>query len=178
MTGPPPPMNHYLTSEGRAFKRFAVEGNAICTSTHVSTVLSPPFPFVRPSHPADEGLYIVTGGAGNLALVNARALLEHGLSGLALFDLDHSKSTQEIEALKIDFPNAKVLSVKVDVTNAEQLESAVKLAVSELGSVDILCCFAGVVGCTHAIDMSPSEWKSRLEINTTGSFLSAQAAAR
>lgn len=110
--------------------------------------------------------------------MNARALLEHGLSGLALFDLDHSKSTQEIEALKADFPNAIVVSIKVDVTKAEQLESAVKLTVSELGSVDILCCFAGIVGCTHAIDMSPSEWKSRLEINTTGSFLSAQAAAR
>lgn len=38
MTGPPPPMPHYLTSEGRAIKRFAVEGNAICTSTHVSMV--------------------------------------------------------------------------------------------------------------------------------------------
>ncbi|KAF6227940.1 hypothetical protein HO133_007668 [Letharia lupina] len=149
MTGPPPPMPHYLTSEGRAIKRFAVEGNAI-----------------------------FTGGAGTLALVNARALLEHGLSGLALFDLDHSKSAQEIQALKADFPNARVLSIKVDATNAEQLGSAVKLTVSELGSVDILCCFAGVVGCTHAIDMAPSEWKSRLEINTTGSFLSAQAAAR
>ncbi len=110
--------------------------------------------------------------------MNARALLEHGLSGLALFDLEHAKSTREIEALKADFPGAKVLCVKVDVTNAEQLESAVRLTVGELGSVDILCCFAGVVGCTHAIDMAPSEWKSRLEINTTGSFLSAQAAAR
>ncbi|KAL9065349.1 MAG: hypothetical protein Q9161_008295 [Pseudevernia consocians] len=149
MTGPPPPMPHYLTAEGRAVKRFAVEGNAI-----------------------------FTGGAGTLALVNARALLEHGLSGLALFDLDHAKSTQEIEALKADFPHAKVLSIKVDITNAEQLESAVKLTVSHLRSVEILCCFAGVVGCTHAIDMSPTEWKSRLEINTTGSFLSAQAAAR
>lgn len=110
--------------------------------------------------------------------MNARALLEHGLSGLALFDLDHSKSTQEIKALKTDFPHANVLSIRVDITNAEQLESAVKLTVSELRSVDILCCFAGVVGCTHAIDMTASEWKSRLDINTTGSFLSAQAAAR
>ena len=46
MTGPPPPMPHYLTAEGRAIKRFAVEGNAICTSTHVSRVphLFPPSP--------------------------------------------------------------------------------------------------------------------------------------
>ena len=178
MTGPPPPMPHYLTSEGRAIRRFAVEGNAICTSTHVSRVTSP---FPHPSfqiHLSNKLPYLVTGGAGTLALVNARALLEHGLSGLALFDLDHAKSTDEIEALKADFPSSKILSIKVDVTNAEQLESAVKLTVLELGSVDILCCFAGVVGCTHAIDMSPLEWKSRLDINTTGSFLSAQAAAR
>ena len=92
--------------------------------------------------------------------MNARALLEHGLSGLALFDLDHSKSAEEIEALKADFPHAKVLPIKVDVTSAEQLESAVTLTVSELGSVDILCCFAGVVGCTHAIDLSSWEWKT------------------
>ena len=66
MTGPPPPMPHYLSSEGRAIKRFAVEGNAICTSTHVSRVLSPPFPYVRPSHPANKDLCTVTGGAGTL----------------------------------------------------------------------------------------------------------------
>jgi len=32
MTGPPPPMPHYLSAEGRAIKRFAIEGNAISTS--------------------------------------------------------------------------------------------------------------------------------------------------
>ena len=71
-----------------------------------------------------------------------------------------------------------MLCVKVDVTNAEQLESAVQVTVSELGSVDMLCCFAGVVGCTHAIEMEAAEWKSRLDVNTTGSFLAAQAVAR
>ena len=29
MTGPPPPMPHYLNASGRALRRFAVEGNAI-----------------------------------------------------------------------------------------------------------------------------------------------------
>lgn len=32
MTGPPAPMPHYLNAEGRAIKRFAVEGVAIRTS--------------------------------------------------------------------------------------------------------------------------------------------------
>jgi sorbose reductase len=34
------------------------------------------------------------------------------------------------------------------------------------------------VGCTHAIDMSAAEWRKTLDINTTGSFLVAQAVAK
>lgn len=120
----------------------------------------------------------VTGGAGTLALVNARALLEHGLAGLALFDLDPSHAEDEISALKRDFQDAKIVTIKVDVTNAQQLEDAVQVASQELGSVNILCCFAGVVGCINAIDMKPEEWKRTLDINTTGTFLSVQAVAK
>lgn len=39
MTGPPAPMPHYLTSDGRAIKRFEIEGNAISMSSF-SRVLS------------------------------------------------------------------------------------------------------------------------------------------
>ncbi|KAL8690881.1 MAG: hypothetical protein Q9218_003774 [Villophora microphyllina] len=149
MTGPPAPMPHYLSAEGRAVRRFAVEGNAI-----------------------------LTGGAGTLALVNARALLEHGLSGLALFDLDLSQSVSEIKALRRDFPTVKIVTHHVNVTDASQVEAAVADTVQELGTIDILCCFAGVVSCTHAIDMSPEKWRRILDINTTGSFICAQAVAK
>jgi len=111
-------------------------------------------------------------------LVNARALLEHGLTGLALLDIDHTHAQDEIVSLERDFPNAKILVIKVDVTNADQLQSAVEEVAREIGSVDIMCCFAGVVSCTHAIDMKPEHWKQTLDINSTGTFLSAQAAAR
>ena len=30
MTAPPAPPAHYLSAEGRAVRRFAIEGNAIC----------------------------------------------------------------------------------------------------------------------------------------------------
>lgn len=120
----------------------------------------------------------VTGGAGTLALVNARALLEHGLSGLALFDLDPGQSNVEIERMKEDFPNATILPVKCDVTDADNIREAVAEVTAALGSVDILICFAGVVGCQHALEMEAQEWKRTLDINTTGAFLSSQAVAR
>jgi sorbose reductase len=64
------------------------------------------------------------------------------------------------------------------VRDEAQIASALADTVKLLGSVDILCCFAGVVGCTHAIDMSAEEWRRTNDINLTGSFLSAQAFAR
>ena len=120
----------------------------------------------------------VTGGAGTLALVNARALLEHGLSGLALFDLDPSHAKSEIASLRTDFPNATIMEVKVNVTDAAEVDAAVEKTAAQLGSVDILVCFAGVVGCQHAVDMTPEEWKRTLDVNTTGAFFCAQAVAR
>lgn len=33
LTAPPAPMSHYLNNDGRAVARFAVEGNAVGTST-------------------------------------------------------------------------------------------------------------------------------------------------
>ena len=120
----------------------------------------------------------MTGGAGTLALVNARALLEHGLTGLALLDLDSSHAATEIQSLKTDFPQAQIFTVHVDVTSAEELAQCIDLVYEKLGSIDHLLCFAGVVGCTHALDISPTEWTRTLNINTTGAFLAAQAAAR
>lgn len=120
----------------------------------------------------------MTGGAGTLALVNARALLEHGLTGLVLFDRDLSHGSTEIERLREDFPASRILTKRVNVTDVAQVERAVEETVEELGSVDILCCFAGVVSCAHAIEVTPEEWKRTLDVNTTGAFLCAQSVAR
>ena len=65
-----------------------------------------------------------------------------------------------------------------DVTSASSLEASFNNATSRLRTIDILVTFAGVVGCTHAIDMTAEEFRKTLDVNTTGTFLSAQAAAK
>jgi NAD(P)-dependent dehydrogenase (short-subunit alcohol dehydrogenase family) len=50
--------------------------------------------------------------------------------------------------------------------------------VLSLGSVDHLICFVGVVGCVETLEMPVSQWRRILDINTTGSFICAQAAAK
>ena len=107
--------------------------------------------------------------------MNARALLEHGLSGLLLVDLAFSaEASIDIQILQKDFPEANIKCTEANVTDASSMEKVMH----HFDSLDILCCFAGVVGCTHAIEMSPAEFRRTLEINTTGAFISAQAAAK
>ncbi|KAJ7598146.1 hypothetical protein C8J56DRAFT_814443 [Mycena floridula] len=135
----------------RAKQRFAVTGNAV-----------------------------VSGGTGNLGIAAIRAILEHGASGISIFDLQSSiaPAGPALEALKKDFPNSKILTFVVDVTDADAVDLAIEESAAELGSIDILICFAGVVSNIHAIDVKPGEWRRVMDINTTGSWLCAQAAAK
>jgi sorbose reductase len=149
LTGPPAPMPRTLDAEGRAKLRFAVKGNAI-----------------------------VTGGAGTLGLTVIRALLEHGLSGVMIFDINPKQIKSALTELTEDFPSATIGARIVDIMDEVAINNAVAETVEVLGSVDILLCFAGVVGCTHALEMTAAEWRRTLDINTTGSFLTAQAVAK
>ncbi|KAL1859389.1 hypothetical protein Plec18167_006656 [Paecilomyces lecythidis] len=125
-----------------------------------------------------QGNAVITGGAGTLGLYAADALLEHGLNGLMIWDMNPANSQKEIENLKSKFPNATIAALQVDVTDEAVVESAVNETTRLLGSVDILLCFAGVVGCVETLEMPISQWRKVMDINTTGAFICAQAVAR
>jgi NAD(P)-dependent dehydrogenase (short-subunit alcohol dehydrogenase family) len=80
--------------------------------------------------------------------------------------------------MQAKFPAAKIHAKKVDVTAEEAVKEAMEEAVRILGSIDILLCFVGIVGCVETLEMPISQWRKVLDINTTGSFICAQAAAR
>lgn len=122
----------------------------------------------------------VTGGAGTLGLCCARAMLEHGASGVCLWDLESTlrSSQSAITTLASEFPTIRVFGIAVDVTDAESVQEGVNSTVSTLGSLDHLFCFAGIVGCVPAISMTDAQWRKTIDVNSTGSFLCAQAAAK
>jgi sorbose reductase len=120
----------------------------------------------------------VTGGAGTLGFEAGKALLEHGLSGLMIFDVNPAQAKEKVDELKFEFPEARIETMKVDITDDVALEKAVEETAQMLGSIDVLLCFAGVVGCTHAIEMTAAQWRKTMDINTTGTFFCAQAAAK
>jgi NAD(P)-dependent dehydrogenase (short-subunit alcohol dehydrogenase family) len=127
---------------------------------------------------AVRGNAVITGGAGTLGLRSARALLEHGLSGLLILDVQPSAAEAEVAALRTAFPNATILTRAVDVTDEQAVAAAMQHAVDALGSITALFCFVGVVGCVDTLAMPVAQWRRILDINTTGAFICAQAAAR
>ncbi|KAL4779743.1 oxidoreductase [Aspergillus varians] len=147
-TAPPPP--HFTPDPSKhAQARFAITGNAV-----------------------------VTGGAGTLGLTACTALLEHGLNGLLILDTSLSAAEPEINSLRERFPSAKILTATVDITDEDAVDDAFTSAATTLGSIDILCCFAGIVGCADALAMPAAHFRKVLDVNTTGTFICAQAAAR
>ncbi len=121
---------------------------------------------------------VVTGGAGTLAIEGAKALLDHGLAGLALWDISFEHSQPAIEALRKEYPSAKIATIDVDVRDSKSIDTALEATIRTFGSINHMCCFAGVVGCTPTVDVKADEWKRVMDINCNGVFLCAQTAAR
>ncbi|KAF2163631.1 hypothetical protein M409DRAFT_37235 [Zasmidium cellare ATCC 36951] len=148
-TSRPPPVSPGVSPAQRAADRFAVNGNAV-----------------------------VTGGAGGIGAVACRALLEHGVQGLAIFDMYPDRAQPTLDKLQSEFPEATAVFKRVDVTDAASVDSAVEEVEGVFGSIEILLCFAGITGSIHALEITPENWRRMLEINTTGAFLCSQAVAR
>ncbi|KAJ4264541.1 hypothetical protein NW762_005743 [Fusarium torreyae] len=148
-TSPPEPASASSTALDRARARFNVTGNAV-----------------------------VTGGAGDIGSVACRALLEHGLQGLAIFDLHPDAGQKTVDNLQADFPEAKITFTKVDVTDPESVTAAVASAEQAIGPINICLCFAGIAFAAHALDITVQQFKTMFDVNTTGAFLVAQAVAK
>ncbi|KAF3764662.1 NAD(P)-binding protein [Cryphonectria parasitica EP155] len=147
LSGPLPPLSH-ADPKARVLERFSVTGNAI-----------------------------VTGGTGDLGFTACQVLLEHGARGLAIFDLDETEGAAKAQLLREGFPEANVRFMRVNVTDEARVNEAVREAAAELGSVDVMVCFAGVVSTMHAIDTTAEQFRVILDINLNGSFICARAAA-
>jgi NAD(P)-dependent dehydrogenase (short-subunit alcohol dehydrogenase family) len=84
------------------------------------------------------------------------------------------ETADEISALGV-----RGLPVRVDVTDAAQVDEMVRQTVEALGKLDIIVNNAGgVVGPAPVIAMEEAAWNKTMAINATGAFLCSRAAAR
>jgi NAD(P)-dependent dehydrogenase (short-subunit alcohol dehydrogenase family) len=109
---------------------------------------------------------IVSGGSGGLG----SAILETlKAAGATTVSFDRSPSTA------LDQPT---LFQSCDVTDEASVTTAVSAVIERFRRIDILVANAGVQGpIKHVSELTASEWRQTLDINLTGTFLSARAVA-
>ncbi|HEV2929594.1 MAG TPA: glucose 1-dehydrogenase [Propionibacteriaceae bacterium] len=118
---------------------------------------------------------VVTGANRGIGRALTQALAEAG-SDVVLLVRDQQGATSavdELEALGVT-----ALAMTADVTDADEVQQAVTEIVDRLGRVDILVNNAGT--CIHrpALEVTPEEWRSVMDVNVDGVWHCAQAFGR
>ncbi|KAL8646469.1 MAG: hypothetical protein Q9226_006842 [Calogaya cf. arnoldii] len=123
---------------------------------------------------------IVTGAAQGLGLVSARAMLEHGVSHLAIFDVDERQGSAACEHLSslYEADKPEVLFRAVDVSDEAVVNSNVDEVGAAFGGIDLLVCFAGITGSELSVEYDAQRWRNIFDVNLHGSFLVARSVAR
>jgi NAD(P)-dependent dehydrogenase (short-subunit alcohol dehydrogenase family) len=135
----------------------------------------PGVPTIRELFDLSGRVAIVTGGSRGLGREMAEGLAEAGAS-LVLC----ARRTEWLEPTVEEFSSAgfQVTGRPCDVSNVDQVQAVVDLAVRTFGRVDILVNNAGLSWGALAEDMPLDKWHTVLDANLTGAFLFAQAAGR
>jgi NAD(P)-dependent dehydrogenase (short-subunit alcohol dehydrogenase family) len=123
----------------------------------------------------DGRVALITGGAGGLGLVFARALAGAGADVAVLGR--RADAAQAAAVAVAEASGRRTLAVAADVTDPEQVRAAVDRVRAQLGRLDILVNSAGVNIRRPSLDFTLDDWRKVLDINLTGTFICSQAAA-
>ncbi len=118
---------------------------------------------------------LITGGAGGLGAVCARALAGAG-ADVALLGRRATPLAEAAGAIGAA-TGRRVLAVPGDVTDPGQVRAAVAQVRAGLGRLDILVNSAGINIRRPTLDFSLEDWRAVIDINLTGTLLCSQAAA-
>ncbi len=116
---------------------------------------------------------VITGASRGLGRLLAHAF-SHGGARVALV----ARTETDLKTVATEIPGPSLV-LSGEVTDAAFNETVADAVVAEWGGVDVWICNAGIspiVAGPRATD--PSIWREVLEVNLTGAFLGARAAAR
>ena len=119
---------------------------------------------------------LVTGGNSGIGLGMAAALAEAG-ADIAIWGTNEARNASA--AAELEGLGTRVVALRCDVGDEEQVEAAFAATVEALGKVDSCFANAGVGGGgSRFTEMSLDEWRRVMRVNGEGAFLTLRAAAR
>lgn len=108
---------------------------------------------------------IVTGAASGIGKAIAKRFIEEGARVLVL---DVNPDTAEKTASEL---GRNAIPMAVDVTNAIQVEQAIKKATEEWGGIDVMVNNAGVGVAAKTAETSEDDWQKVIDVCMKGTFL-------
>lgn len=123
---------------------------------------------------------VVTGGNRGLGLEMALAFVEAGAHVYVIDQAPEPCEDFKRVAEHCHMLNRQIEFITADVTNSDQMNEAMRYIEkdSRTRSLDICVANAGIMQTHPAIDYPVDEFRKVMEVNTTGVFITAQAAAR
>jgi 3alpha(or 20beta)-hydroxysteroid dehydrogenase len=112
---------------------------------------------------------IVTGASRGIGAAMARRFLEEGAAVVSA-DMNAPEDPALAEEMKENF-----VAVQLDVRAPEDWDRAVGTARSSFGDVSVLVNNAGIVRYGGVRNLSASDFREQLEVNTLGTFIGMQA---
>src|SRR3954453_170612 len=115
---------------------------------------------------------IVTGAARGIGAATALRLAKDGFA-VAVLDLDESTAKGTVE--EIEAAGGKALAVGADVSDADQVQTAVDRVAAELGGPTVLVNNAGVTRDNMLFKMTETDWDMVMNVHLRGAFLMTRA---
>jgi NAD(P)-dependent dehydrogenase (short-subunit alcohol dehydrogenase family) len=116
---------------------------------------------------------VLTGAGRGLGRLLAHAFSQGGARVVLV-----ARTETDLKSVAADLPGPSLV-LSGDVTDGEFNEAVADATVGEWGGVDVWICNAGISPVVAGpLETDPSVWRQILEVNLTGAFLGARAAAR
>ena len=112
---------------------------------------------------------VVTGASRGLGVELATSLAEYG-ADLALMAGNEEKM-KKVAADISGKTGAKVITVKVNISNEENVRKAVAAVMKEYGRIDILVNNAGIIRYGRPEEISHKDWTECIDVDVTGTWL-------
>jgi len=120
---------------------------------------------------------IITGAASGIGLaITRRFLRENALVAMLDFNVEKLKSSQD-ELLEMD-NTAQILTVRCDITNEDDVVTAVQETANHFGQLDVVVNNAGVTVSVPSDECTLEQWNWVMNVNCTGSFLISREAIK
>jgi len=121
----------------------------------------------------ESKVIVITGASSGIGEASAKLLAANG-NKVVLGARREEKLKQIVEEIKAD--NGEALYQVTDVTDSEDVEKLVKLAVDTFGRIDVLINSAGIMPHSPLKDKRINDWDQMIDINIKGTLYGIGAA--